>query len=170
MAAMTNVVLSIVLMGCVRFCCLFWRASGRMFRSCVCGSAILPLPLPLPPSLSPVILLIDVSAAALDVSSVLIDVSSPQFPLDPSSFLQDVSGSEESVIDLSGTVSVDLSGTVSVDLSGSAVESETEKIDQILHETPEDPVENAIAKLWIPQRDTNGAGLGPPLSRATLRG
>jgi hypothetical protein len=114
--------------------------------------------------------LIDVSSA-LDVSSVLIDVSSPQFPLDPSSFLQDVSGSEESAIDLSGTVSVDLSGTVFVDLSGSvSVESETEKIDQILHETPEDPVENAIAKLWIPQRDTNGAGLGPPLSRATLRG
>ena len=136
-----------------------------MFRSCVCGSAILPLHSSLPssvPSAPPVILLIDVSAAVLDVSSVLIDVSSPQFPLDPSSFSQDVSGSEESVIDLSGAVLVDL--------SGSAVELETEKIDQILHETPEDPVENTIAKLWIPQRDTNGAGLGPPLSRATLRG
>jgi hypothetical protein len=55
-----------------------------------------------------------------------------------------------------------------IDLSGTDVL--IQKIDKILGEMPENSVENAIAKLWVPQTYKPLAVPGSPMSRATTRG
>jgi hypothetical protein len=44
-----------------------------------------------------------------------------------------------------------------------------QKIDEVLQTIPADPVQSAIAKLWLPQPGRSPVVLGSPMSRATLR-
>jgi len=144
---------------------------------CVCGSAKLPLdPSKVPGPPPPVQ---DVSATlVLDVSATLVlDVSD--------SLIQDVSATL--VQDVSATLVQDVLATLvpetlvpetlvpeseedvcPIDLSGTDVL--IQKIDKILGEMPENSVENAIAKLWVPQTYKPAVVPGSPMSRATSRG
>lgn len=56
-------------------------------------------------------------------------------------------------------------------LDMSASEALVQKIDEILQTIPEDPVQSAIAKLWLPPPGRSSpVVLGSPMSRATPRG
>ena len=50
-----------------------------------------------------------------------------------------------------------------------ATEVLIQKIDEVLQTIPADPVQIAIAKLWLPQPGTSPVVLGAPMSRATQR-
>lgn len=147
-----------------------------MFCVCgsLCGSSIRPLDPSKVPSVPQNVLSVvqDVSAVTLDVSSSVQDVSA--VTLDVSSSVQDVSSSEFQDV---SAVTLDVSSAQEdepcpIDLSGT--DQIIEKIDEILHEIPvrhaEDPVESAIAKLWLPPKDRVAAALGSPMTRATTRG
>ena len=139
---------------------------------CVCGSAKLPLdpskvpgpPPPVQPPVQPPVLVQDVSASLVqdvsatlvqDVSATLVSAVLPQ-PQEPQA--QDVSAT---------LVPEAEKDVCPIDLSGTDVL--IQKIDTILGEMPENSVENAIAKLWVPSY-TPSAVPGSPMSRATSRG
>ena len=122
---------------------------------CMCGSSKLPIvplseipgPLPLPaPAPVPVPVLDSVTVQ--DPSSTLIpivllspslDVSSDPVQMDPVTVLEVVS------------------------------ETLIQKIDEVLQTIPEDPVQSAIAKLWLPPPGRSPVVLGAPMSRATQK-
>jgi hypothetical protein len=99
----------------------------------------------------------DVSESLIqDVSATLVSAVLPQ-PQEPQA--QDVSAT---------LVPVAEEDVCPIDLSGTDVL--IQKIDKILDEMPENSVENAIAKLWVPQTYKPLAVPGSPMSRATTRG
>jgi hypothetical protein len=55
-------------------------------------------------------------------------------------------------------------------LDMSASEVLIQKIDEVLQTIPEDPVQSAIAKLWLPPPGRSPVVLGAPMSRATMKG
>jgi hypothetical protein len=55
-------------------------------------------------------------------------------------------------------------------LDMSASEVLIQKIDGVLQTIPEDPVQSAIAKLWLPPPGRSPVVLGAPMSRATMKG
>jgi hypothetical protein len=44
-----------------------------------------------------------------------------------------------------------------------------QKIDEVLQTIPADPVQSAIAKLWLPPPGKSPVVLGAPMSRATQK-
>jgi hypothetical protein len=55
-------------------------------------------------------------------------------------------------------------------LDMSASEALIQQIDEVLQTIPEDPVQSAIAKLWLPPPGRSPVVLGAPMSRATMKG